>query len=202
MKLWNKDHTSTYQSIEQFTVGRDKEFDFQLAEYDVLGSLAHTEMLESIGLLTKDELTRIQSELHAILETIRKGTFVMDDSAEDIHSQIEFMLTQRIGEAGKKIHSGRSRNDQVAVDIKLFLRAEIVKIKDEASKLFDLLISQSEKYKDKLLPGYTHLQVAMDCGSELTLKVLSMISNSFSMPTTSPIKIPWAVVLATDLRFH
>lgn len=127
MKLWNKDHTSTSQQIEHFTVGRDKEFDFHLAEYDVLGSLAHTEMLESIGLLNKEELTQIHHELHAILETIRSGKFVMDDSAEDIHSQIEFMLTERIGEAGKKIHSGRSRNDQVAVDIKLFLRAEILK---------------------------------------------------------------------------
>jgi len=161
MKLWNKEHTSTSQLIEQFTVGRDKEFDIRLAEYDVLGSIAHTEMLESIGLLTKDELNQIHHELHAILETIRKGTFIMDDGTEDIHSQIEFMLTQRIGEAGKKIHSGRSRNDQVAVDIKLFLRAEILKIKDETSRLFNLLISQSEKFKDKLLPGYTHLQIAM-----------------------------------------
>jgi argininosuccinate lyase len=161
MKLWNKDHTSTSQRIEQFTVGRDKEFDIRLAEYDVLGSLAHTEMLESVGLLTKEDLTQIHRELHAILETIRKGTFVMDENVEDIHSQIEWILTQRIGEAGKKIHSGRSRNDQVAVDIKLFLRAEILKIKDEAGQLFTLLISQSEKYKDKLLPGYTHLQVAM-----------------------------------------
>ena len=161
MKLWNKDHTSTSQLIERFTVGRDKEFDVRLAEYDILGSLAHTEMLEGVGLLTKDELTQIHRELHVILETIHQGTFVMYDGAEDIHSQIEFMLTQRIGDAGKKIHSGRSRNDQIAVDIKLFLRAEILKIKDEASLLFDLLITQSEKYKEKLLPGYTHLQVAM-----------------------------------------
>ncbi len=161
MKLWNKENTNTSQLVESFTVGRDKEFDILLAEHDVLGSLAHTEMLESVGLLTKDELIAIHKELKNILQEIRDSKFSIDKDSEDIHSQIELMLTQRIGDAGKKIHSGRSRNDQVAVDIKLYLRAEILKIKDETKNLFDLLISQSEKYKDKLLPGYTHLQIAM-----------------------------------------
>jgi len=161
MKLWNKENTSTSQFVEAFTVGRDKEFDILLAEYDVLGSLAHTEMLESVGLITKNELNQIHKELKNILEQIRHSLFTIDKDAEDIHSQIELMLTQRIGDAGKKIHSGRSRNDQVAVDIKLYLRAEILKIKEASKQLFDLLIAQSEKYKDKLLPGYTHLQIAM-----------------------------------------
>src|ERR1035438_9608362 len=161
MKLWNKENTSTSQLVEAFTVGRDKEFDILLAEYDVLGSLAHTQMLESVGLLSKEELISIHKELNNILNDIRHSQFTIDQDAEDIHSQIELMLTQRIGEAGKKIHSGRSRNDQVAVDIKLYLRAEILKIKNEAGQLFDLLIAQSEKHKDKLLPGYTHLQIAM-----------------------------------------
>jgi argininosuccinate lyase len=161
MKLWQKDGSKINKWIEAFTVGRDKEFDLLLATYDVLGSLAHTEMLSNIGLLTKDEFLQIRQELNKILESIGQSTFTIDESAEDIHSQIEGMLTARIGEAGKKIHSGRSRNDQVAVDIKLYLRAEILKIRDEAKELFDLLISQSEKYRNHLLPGYTHLQIAM-----------------------------------------
>jgi len=161
MKLWQKDGASVNELIEKFTVGRDKEFDILLAAYDVRGSLAHTQMLESIGLLTKEELNRIHKELNNILGSIHAGQFVIDDNVEDVHSQIELMLTQRIGETGKKIHSGRSRNDQVAVDIKLYLRAEILIIKNEVKKFFDLLIQQSEKYKDKLLPGYTHLQIAM-----------------------------------------
>ena len=161
MKLWSKENSNTSQMVEAFTVGRDKEFDILLAEHDVLGSLAHTKMLESVGLLSKEDLIKIQEGLTEILKQINQSEFKMDPDVEDIHSQIELMLTQRIGEAGKKIHSGRSRNDQVAVDIKLYLRSEILKIKEEAKQFFDLLISQSEKFKDKLLPGYTHLQIAM-----------------------------------------
>ena len=161
MKLWSKENSNTSQIVEAFTVGRDKEFDILLAEHDVLGSLAHTKMLESVGLLSKEDLIKIQDGLTEILKQIHDSQFKMDPEVEDIHSQIELMLTQRIGEAGKKIHSGRSRNDQVAVDIKLYLRAEILKIKEETKQFFDLLISQSEKFKDKLLPGYTHLQIAM-----------------------------------------
>lgn len=160
-KLWSKENTSTSQLIEAFTVGRDKEFDVLLAEYDVLGSLAHTEMLESVGLLSKEDRLLIHKELNNILAEIRGGSFVIEKDIEDVHSQVEWLLTQRIGEAGKKIHSGRSRNDQVAVDIKLYLRAQVLSIKEEVGQLFDMLIRLSELYKDKLLPGYTHLQIAM-----------------------------------------
>src|SRR5882672_186299 len=160
-KIWSKAATSTSQLVETFTVGRDKEFDVLLAEYDVLGSLAHTQMLESVGLLSKEDRELIHRELNNILDVIREGRFVIEKDIEDVHSQVEYMLTQRIGEAGKKIHSGRSRNDQVAVDIKLYLRAQVLALKEEAKELFDLLIHLSEQYKDKLLPGYTHLQIAM-----------------------------------------
>lgn len=160
-KLWSKENTSTSSQVETFTVGRDKEFDVLLAEYDVLGSLAHTQMLESVGLLSKEDRDLIHQELNNILIVIRAGNFVIEKDIEDVHSQVEYMLTQRIGEAGKKIHSGRSRNDQVAVDIKLYLRAQVLQLKDETRQLFDLLIQLSEQYKDKLLPGYTHLQIAM-----------------------------------------
>jgi argininosuccinate lyase len=160
-KLWSKENTSTSALIETFTVGRDKEFDVLLAEYDVIGSLAHTEMLASVGLLSKEDLVLIHSGLNTILAEIRAGSFVIEKDIEDVHSQVEYLLTTRIGEAGKKIHSGRSRNDQVAVDVKLYLRAQVLMLKDEVKELFDLLIKLSEQYKDKLLPGYTHLQIAM-----------------------------------------
>jgi argininosuccinate lyase len=160
-KLWSKAGTSTSSLIEAFTVGRDKEFDVLLAEYDVLGSLAHTEMLAAVGLLSKEDMELIHKELNNILGEIRAGGFVIDKDIEDVHSQVEWLLTSRIGEAGKKIHSGRSRNDQVAVDIKLYLRAQVLALKEEVAELFGLLISLSEQYKDNLLPGYTHLQIAM-----------------------------------------
>jgi argininosuccinate lyase len=160
-KLWSKEGTTTSALIETFTVGRDKDFDVLLAEYDVSGSLAHTEMLAAVGLLGKEDFALIQKGLHQILAEIREGTFTIDKDVEDIHSQVEGLLTQRIGEAGKKIHSGRSRNDQVAVDIKLYLRARVLALKEEVKLLFDQLIALSEKYKDRLLPGYTHLQIAM-----------------------------------------
>jgi argininosuccinate lyase len=160
-KIWKKDATSTSALVETFTVGRDKDFDVLLAEYDVLGSLAHTEMLEAVGLLSKEDLILIQKGLHQILGEIREGSFAIDKDVEDVHSQVEGLLTQRIGEAGKKIHSGRSRNDQVAVDIKLYLRARVLALKEEVKLLFDQLIALSEEHKDKLLPGYTHLQIAM-----------------------------------------
>lgn len=160
-KLWSKAGTSTSELIEAFTVGRDKEFDVLLAEYDVLGSLAHTEMLASVGLLSQEDLALVQEGLKTILGEIRAGLFIIDPDVEDVHSQVELMLTNRIGEAGKKIHSGRSRNDQVAVDIKLYLRAQVLAVKEEVAALFGLLISLSERHKDKLLPGYTHLQIAM-----------------------------------------
>jgi argininosuccinate lyase len=160
-KIWSKAATHTSAQVETFTVGRDKEFDVLLAEYDVLGSLAHTKMLASVGLLSADDLEKVQKGLHEILAEVRAGQFAIEPDIEDVHSQVEFLLTQRVGEAGKKIHSGRSRNDQVAVDIKLYLRAQVLAIKEEVKQLFDLLIGLSEQYKDKLLPGYTHLQIAM-----------------------------------------
>ena len=158
--LWSKGTQAT-DLVEEFTVGNDRILDLRLAKYDVLGSKAHIKMLESIGLLTKDELERLTSGLDEILKEIEAGEFVLEDDVEDIHSQVELILTRRLGEIGKKIHSGRSRNDQVLVDIKLFLKDETLKIRDEVLKLFDRLQDLSEKYKDVLLPGYTHGQVAM-----------------------------------------
>jgi argininosuccinate lyase len=161
MKLWQKENNTTSEWIEKFTVGKDNELDIVLAEFDVLGSLAHTEMLESIGLITKEELILIHTELKKILQEIKQGQFKIEEGVEDIHSQIELMLTQRIGEAGKKIHSGRSRNDQVLVDIKLYLRHEIKQIAQLVNSLFNQLIQLSDTHRSKLLPGYTHLQIAM-----------------------------------------
>lgn len=160
-KLWQKDNVSVNEKIEKFTVGRDPEFDVLLAEFDVLGSLAHTQMLESIGLLEKDELAEIQQELKAIYQSIQAGDFTIEEGIEDVHSQVELMLTRKLGEAGKKIHSGRSRNDQVLVDLKLFTRTRLQEVAEASNRLFELLITLSEKFKEVLLPGYTHLQIAM-----------------------------------------
>lgn len=169
MKLWSKDNTETSEQIEKFTIGRDNEFDTQLAEHDVTGTIAHVSMLQQAGLMDAKEAELALNGLKQILEEIRTNVFSIEDGVEDIHSQVELLLTRRIGDAGKKIHSGRSRNDQIAVDIKLFLRGEILKIKEEVKSLFDLLIAQSEKNKDKLLPGYTHLQIAMPSSAGLWL---------------------------------
>ena len=160
MKLWQKDKTSL-KEVEKFTVGRDQEMDMYFARYDVLGSLAHIIMLESIGLLKAEELKILSAELKNIYRRIESGEFKVEQGIEDIHSQVELELTKKRGDIGKKIHSGRSRNDQVLVDIKLFLRSEIRHIVKDVNVLFNLLIQQSEKHKDHLLPGYTHLQLAM-----------------------------------------
>ena len=149
------------EEIEKFTVGRDREMDLYLAKYDVLGSMAHITMLQSIDLLTKDELQVLLKELKAIYEQAERGEFVIEEGVEDVHSQVEMMLTQRLGDIGKKIHSGRSRNDQVLVDLKLFIRDQIKELAGLVKNLFDELITQSNRYKDVLMPGYTHLQVAM-----------------------------------------
>ncbi len=159
-KLWEK-NVQVNEEIEKFTVGRDREMDLYLAKYDVLGSMAHITMLESIGLLGSDELPKLLSELKNIYRLAEKGEFVIEDGVEDVHSQVELMLTRKLGDMGKKIHSGRSRNDQVLVDLKLFTRAEIKEIAEEVEVLFNELIAQSNKYKNVLMPGYTHLQVAM-----------------------------------------
>lgn len=159
-KLWQKT-TSVDQLVENFTVGRDREFDEQMAAFDVLGSLAHTQMLQQVGLLDKADLDTVQKELKSIYADIAKGDFKIEAGVEDIHSQVELLLTRSIGEAGKKIHSGRSRNDQVLVDLKLFFRHELQEVVASVQTLFELLIGLSEKHKDVLLPGYTHLQIAM-----------------------------------------
>ncbi len=162
MKIWQKKESdSSHTMVEKFTVGKDKEFDLQLAAYDVQGSIAHVKMLHKIGLLTGEELEEIIVGLEEIAATIDAGKFVIEDDIEDVHSQVEYMLTQKIGDNGKKIHTGRSRNDQVALDIKLYLRAKCQEISSEVLSLFELLISLSEAHKDKGLPGYTHLQLAM-----------------------------------------
>ena len=159
-KLWDKGYEPTAE-IERFTVGRDREMDMYLAEADVLGSMAHITMLESIGLLEKDELKTLLVELRNILADIRAGKFVIEEGIEDVHSQVELMLTRRLGDVGKKIHSGRSRNDQVLVDLKLFIRKQLRLVAEDVKSLFTELQQQSERYKDVLMPGYTHLQVAM-----------------------------------------
>ena len=160
MKLWQKDKAS-FKEVETFTVGKDREMDMYLASFDVLGSLAHTTMLESVGLLTKEDLNVIKIELKNIYQQIQKGDFALQDNVEDIHSQVELLLTEKLGDVGKKIHSARSRNDQVLVDIKLFLRNEIEQLVNAIQPFFQLLQQQSEAFKNHLLPGYTHLQIAM-----------------------------------------
>ena len=158
--LWSKGTKAT-DLVENFTVGNDRILDLRLAEYDVKGSKAHITMLESIGLLTGQELELLSKELDIIAEEIADGKFVLEDDVEDIHSQVELLLTRRLGDIGKKIHSGRSRNDQVLVDVKLFLKDEVLKVRKEVLKLFGTLQKLSEKHKDILLPGYTHGQMAM-----------------------------------------
>ncbi len=160
MKLWQKNTPAT-KEVETFTVGKDRELDIYLAPFDVLGSIAHIKMLQSINLLTEDDVKILQEGLKEIYEATQKGIFTLDDGIEDVHSQVEFLLTKKYGDTGKKIHSARSRNDQVLLDLKLYMRYEIEQLVHEVEKFFGLLITQSEKYKDHLMPGYTHLQLAM-----------------------------------------
>lgn len=159
-KLWEKNF-EVNREIERFTVGRDREMDLYLAKYDVLGSMAHITMLESIGLLAKEELEPLLAELRNIYRVCERGEFRIEDGVEDVHSQVELMLTEKLGDMGKRIHSGRSRNDQVLVDLKLFTRHELRLVVEAVKVLFDELIQKSERYKQVLMPGYTHLQVAM-----------------------------------------
>ncbi len=181
--------------VEAFTVGRDKEFDLLLARYDVQGSIAHVTMLGEVGLMTKDEAEEAVKALRQIEWEILNGQFAISADVEDVHSQVEFLLTERIGDIGKKIHSGRSRNDQVAVDIKLYLRAEVLDIKDEVRSLFELLVSQSEKYKTVLLPGYTHLQIAMPSSfglwfgayAESLVDDLEMLAAAYHITNKNPL---------------
>jgi argininosuccinate lyase len=159
-KLWEKNFEVNAE-IERFTVGRDRDMDLYLAPFDVLGSMAHITMLQTIGLIEKDELSELLAELRGIYQMCQRGEFVIEDGVEDVHSQVELMLTRRLGDMGKKIHSGRSRNDQVLVDLKLFTRHELRQVAEATQVLFDELIAKSEQHKDVLMPGYTHLQVAM-----------------------------------------
>ena len=160
MKLWNKGFEID-KYIEEYTVGADRELDLRLAKYDIEGSMAHIKMLETIGLLEKSELEQLLAALAELLEEARKGNFVIEEGVEDVHSQVEMLLTRKLGDMGKKIHSGRSRNDQVLVDLKLFMRDELRDIARHTKQLFDRLIALSEEHKDTLMPGYTHLQIAM-----------------------------------------
>ena len=195
MKLWQRENTVISEQVQQFTVGRDREFDLLLAKYDVEGSLAHTAMLRHVGLLPDGEYILIKAELETIYRDIENGNFSLRDDVEDIHSQIELMLTEKLGDAGKKIHSGRSRNDQVAVDIKLYLRAEVLEIKREVLTLFDLLLHLSDLHKDKLLPGYTHLQLAMPSSfglwfgayAESLVDDMSLLATAHKMADKNPL---------------
>lgn len=161
MKLWQKQEYNVNQAIEKFTVGKDREMDLMLAEHDVIGSIAHAKMLETINLLTKDELQQLTSGLLEILHDVKHDNFIIEDGIEDVHSQVELLLTKRLGDVGKKVHSGRSRNDQVLLDLKLFIRSQIKQTVEATKSLFDTLIELSNKHKDVLMPGYTHYQIAM-----------------------------------------
>lgn len=195
MKIWQKNDGSTSEIVERFTVGNDRDFDLQLAKYDVRGSLAHTAMLCDVGLLTKEEYASIKEGLEAIYSEIESGQFSISPECEDIHSQVEWMLTRSIGEAGKKIHSGRSRNDQVAVDIKLYLKDELGAIKHKVLGLFDLLLYLSEKHAASLMPGYTHLQVAMPSSfglwfgayAEALTDDMEMLTAAFAIADKNPL---------------
>ena len=195
MKLWSKDATATSQLVEQFTVGRDKEFDALMAPFDVQGSMAHVAMLTEQGLMTAEENELVQTALANIHAEVSQQGFVLPADVEDIHSYVELLLTQRIGEAGKKIHTGRSRNDQVAVDIKLFLRAALQEVKQETEALFSLLITLSEQHKDKLIPGYTHLQIAMPSSAGMWLSAyaeslvddMEMLAAAYAITNKNPL---------------
>ncbi len=195
MKLWQKETTSVSALVEQFTVGRDKEFDLLLAQYDVEGSMAHLTMLGEVGLMEVGEVQMALAALQQIKKEIEDGNFTIKDDVEDVHSQIEFLLTERIGDIGKKIHSGRSRNDQVAVDIKLYLRTALLQVKEETKVFFDLLLKQSEKFKNDLLPGYTHLQIAMPSSFGLWLGAyaeslvddLEVLAASYAVANKNPL---------------
>lgn len=194
MKLWDKG-TPVNKLIEDFTVGKDRELDLYLAKFDILGSMAHSIMLESIGLLEQDELEKLMTEMKAIYQKADKGEFTIQNGVEDVHSQVEAMLTEKLGDVGKKIHSGRSRNDQVLLDLKLFTREEIRQLVEATNELFDTLINQAEKYKDQLMPGYTHLQVAMPSSfglwfsayAESLVDDLTLLQAAFKITNQNPL---------------
>jgi argininosuccinate lyase len=195
MKLWQKEHTAISEKIEKFTVGRDQEFDLQLAQADVLGSMAHIIMLQSVGLLEATELPILLAELKHIYQQIESGQFIIEQGVEDVHSQVELMLTRKLGDVGKKIHSGRSRNDQVLVDLKLFTRQRLQTVAEATQSLFERLISLSNQHKDVLLPGYTHLQIAMPSSfglwfgaySEALVDDMEMLQTAYRLANKNPL---------------
>jgi argininosuccinate lyase len=194
MKLWDKG-IPVNKLIEDFTVGKDRELDLYLAKFDILGSMAHAIMLQSIGLLKQDELEKLMTEMQAIYQVAEKGEFTIKNGVEDVHSQVEALLTEKLGDVGKKIHSGRSRNDQVLLDLKLFTREEIRHLVEATTELFDTLISQADKYKDHLMPGYTHLQVAMPSSfglwfsayAESLVDDLTLLQAAFKITNQNPL---------------
>jgi len=197
-KLWQKDNYSENElanKVEKFTVGNDRNLDLLLAKHDVLGSLAHTKMLAEVGLLSKEDLSPIQEELKNIFKKIENENFFIADESEDIHSEVEFRLTQKLGDSGKKIHSGRSRNDQVLLDIKLFTRTEIEQLVHETKNVFDTLIQLSNTHKDKLIPGYTHLQLAMPSSfglwfaayAESLVDDMQILYSAFTLANKNPL---------------
>ena len=193
-KLWQKNN-QVASSVEQFTIGNDQAMDLYLAAYDVLGSIAHTTMLSEVGLLTKEEQEQLKKALVEIYTLIQAGDFKLAEGVEDIHSQVEMLLTEKLGDTGKKIHSARSRNDQVLVDLKLFMRAEIQHIADAVERLFDLLIAKSEAHKNDLLPGYTHLQIAMPSSfglwfgayAESLVEDIELLEAAFRLANKNPL---------------
>jgi argininosuccinate lyase len=193
-KLWQK-NSKVAEAVESFTIGNDQAMDLYLAPFDVLGSIAHTTMLSEVGLLTAEEQLQLKKALIEIYETIEKGEFTLEEGVEDIHSQVEIILTQKLGDIGKKIHSARSRNDQVLVDLKLFLRAEIIALSKSVQSLFELLQAKSEAHKNDLLPGYTHLQLAMPSSFGLWLGAyaeslvddMTMLQAAFTVVNKNPL---------------
>ena len=194
MKLWDKGY-STDKFVEEFTVGRDRELDLFLAEADVLGNMAHMKMLNSIGLLSDDDRVALEQGLKKIYEQVQAGDFTIEDGVEDVHSQVEFMLTEMCGDAGKRIHTGRSRNDQVMVDIKLFSRSAIIALQKSVEELFSTLMQKAEEWKDVLMPGYTHQQVAMPSSFGMWLSAYAealaddmlMLQAAYKLVNTNPL---------------
>ena len=194
MKLWDKGY-STDAFVEEFTVGRDRELDLYLAEADVLGNMAHMRMLNKIGLITDEEREALADGLRKIYAKVQAGEFTIEEGVEDVHSQVEFMLTEMCGDAGKRIHTGRSRNDQVMVDLKLFSRSALIRLQQSVEELFKILIAKAEEYKDVLMPGYTHQQVAMPSSFGMWLSAYAealaddmlMLQAAYKLVNTNPL---------------
>ncbi|MBR2628701.1 MAG: argininosuccinate lyase, partial [Alistipes sp.] len=194
MKLWDKGY-STDAFVEEFTVGRDRELDLYLAEADVLGNMAHMKMLNSIGLISDEDRVALEQGLKDIYASVQRGEFQIDEGVEDVHSQVEFILTEKCGDAGKRIHTGRSRNDQVMVDLKLFSRAALIELQSGVKSLFDVLMQRAEELKDVLMPGYTHMQVAMPSSFGMWLSAyaealaddLLQLNAAYKLVNTNPL---------------